>query len=137
MSFTKRHHAHLQYRRSNPNSACQGLLLQALSVHRLNLRNLSLHRNRHINNFVSVLFLRDLDVFGLVPLGVFCLLSSSSPGVISIRFSGGSVSVLLMTPGLHDFDFVDNVFVHGVRQPLSVDLRFREPAPLPCKITSV
>ena len=39
---------------------------------------------------------------------------------------------LLDDPGRLHFDSVDDVFVQGVRQ-LSVDLRFREPAPLPCK----
>ena len=43
---------------------------------------------------------------------------------------------LLVDPGRLHFDSVDDVFVHGVRQ-LSVDFRFREPAPLPCKFPSV
>ena len=45
----------------------------------------------------------------------------------------GSVSLhdLLDDPGRLHFDSVNDVFVHGVRQ-FSVDLRFLEPAPLPC-----
>ena len=43
---------------------------------------------------------------------------------------------LLGDPGRLHFDSVDGVFVHGVRQ-VSVDLWFREPAPLPCKLPSV
>ena len=72
VSFTKRHHARLHDRKSKPNSLVK-YPSPTLSVHRLNLRDLSLHRDRHINKFVSVLNLRDLDVFGLVPLGVFGL----------------------------------------------------------------
>ena len=34
---------------------------------------MSLYLNSHINNFVCVLILRDLDVCGLVPLGVLIL----------------------------------------------------------------
>ena len=37
-----------------------------LSPHSLNLEDLSLHRNRSINNFVHVLILRNLDVLGLL-----------------------------------------------------------------------
>ena len=72
VSSTKRHHARSPFRRSNPNPLI-GSPSPNLSVHILNLRKLSLHRNRHINNFVSVLILCDLDVCGLVPLGVFGL----------------------------------------------------------------
>ena len=59
MSFTKRHHARLQYRRSNLLGRSPS---PTLPVHKLNLRNLSLYPNRHICNFVSVLILRHLDV---------------------------------------------------------------------------
>ena len=89
-----------------------------------------MHRNRRTNNFVSVLSLRNLDVFGLL---VDFLLGDK------YLFSGGSVSVFLMTQGFSTSVFVhgvrkqlsadlptflDDVFVHGVRQQLSVDLRF-------------
>ena len=49
----------------------------------------------------------------------------------------GSVSLydLLDDPGRLHFDSVNDVLVHGVRQ-FSVDVRFREPAPLPCKFPS-
>ena len=60
---TKRQHARSQYRRSNPNLLV-GSSSPTLFVHRLNLKKLSLHSNRHINNFVSVLILRNLDVLG-------------------------------------------------------------------------
>ena len=69
VSTTKRHHARSPYRRSNPNPLI-GFPSPTLSARSLNLRVLSLPLNRHINNFVSVLILRDLDVCGLVPLGV-------------------------------------------------------------------
>ena len=39
-------------------------------------------------------------------------------------------------PGRLHFDSFDDVFVHGIRQ-LSLDLRFREPTPLPCKKSTV
>ena len=52
-------HVHL-CRRSNPNPLVR-LLSPTLCVSRLNLRDLSRHRNRHISNFVSVLILRHLD----------------------------------------------------------------------------
>ena len=42
-----------------------------------------------------------------------------------------SLRDLLDDPGLLHFDLVDDLFVHGVRQHLSVDLKFWEPAPLP------
>ena len=58
---TKRHRARLQYRTSNPNSL-GGSHSPTLSVHRLYLRSLSRQSDRRINNFVSVLNLRDLDV---------------------------------------------------------------------------
>ena len=70
VSDTQRHHARSQYRRSNPNPLI-GSPSPILSVHSLNLGILFLSHNGHINNFVSVLILRDLDVLGLVPLGVF------------------------------------------------------------------
>ena len=79
VSFTKRHCARLQYRRSNPNTLVR-FPFPTLSVHKLSLRNLSLQRNTHINNFVCVLILRNLDVFGLFPLGVFGLLVDLLPG---------------------------------------------------------
>ena len=64
--FTKHQDARSRYRRSNPNSLI-GIPSPTLSVHSLNLRKLSLHRSRHIHNFVSVRILRNLDVLGLVP----------------------------------------------------------------------
>ena len=70
-----------------------------------------MHRNRRTNNFVSVLNLRNLDVFGLL---VDFVLGDK------YLFSGGSVSVLLMTQG-----FSTSVSVHRVRQQLSIDLRLR------------
>ena len=63
-----------------------------------------------------MLILRNLDVLSLV---------------VDLLLVG-----LLGDPGRFHFDSVDGVFVHGVRQ-FSVDLRFREPAPLPCKLPSV
>ena len=63
----------------------------------LNLRDLSLHRNRHINNLVNVLSLRNLDVLGLL---VDLLLGD---GFHSLR--------LLDDFGLLHFDCVDDVFV--------------------------
>ena len=69
VSSTKRHHARSPYRRSNPNPLT-GFPSPTLSARSLNLRVLSLPLNRHIINLVSVLILRDLDVCGLVPLGV-------------------------------------------------------------------
>ena len=50
----------------------------------------------------------------------------------------GSVSLhdLLDDPGRLNFDSVNDVFDHGVRQ-FSVDVRFLEPAPLPSKFPSV
>ena len=61
---------------------------------------------------VRVLILRNLDVLGLV--------------VDLLQVD------LLDDPGRLYFDSFDDVFVHGVRQ-LSLDLRFREPVPIPCK----
>ena len=90
-------------------------------MHSLNLRNLFLFHSSLINNFVRVLILVNLDVLGLL---------SWVMGFVSLRD-------LLDDPGRLHLDFVDDVFVHGVRQLLSVDLRFHEPAPLPCTITSV
>ena len=69
--------------------------------------NLFLYRNSHINNFVCLLILRNLDVLGLV---VDLLLDDLLQGD------------LLDDPGRLHFDSVDDVFVHGVRQ-LSVDPR--------------
>ena len=83
----------------------------------MNLSDIFLYHNSHINSFVRVLILRNLDVLGLV-VDLF---------QVAFLQSG-----LLDDPGRLHFDFFDDVFVHGVRQ-LSVDLRFREPAPLPCK----
>ena len=47
-----------------------GFLLQLFLCTVSNLGLLSLCHNSHINNFVRVLILWNLDVFGLVPLGV-------------------------------------------------------------------
>ena len=71
--YTKHQHARALCRSSNSNQLVGSLCL-TFSVRRLNLRNLSLHCNRHIHNFVSVLVLRNFDVLGLVLLGVFGLL---------------------------------------------------------------
>ena len=51
-----------------------GFLLQLILCIGLNLRDRILYHDSHINNFVSVLILRNLDGFSLVPLGVFGLL---------------------------------------------------------------
>ena len=61
VSFTKRQHARSLYRRSNPNSLI-GFPSPTFSVPQWNLEELSLYLNSHINTFVSVLILRDLDV---------------------------------------------------------------------------
>ena len=64
-------------------------------MHSLNLRNKFLYHNSHINNFVSALILRNLDVFGLVPLGVFGLLVDLLRGDgfrFSARFRFGMLS---------------------------------------------
>ena len=61
---------------------------------------------------VRVLILRNLDVLGLV-VDLFQV-------------------DLLDDPGRLYFDSFDDVFVHRGRQ-LSLDLRFREPVPIPCK----
>ena len=65
MSFTKRHHARSRYRRLDPNPLI-GSPSPILSVRSLNLGLLSLYHNSHINNFVSVLILGNLDVLGLL-----------------------------------------------------------------------
>ena len=84
------------YRRSNPNPLV-GLPSPILSVHRLNLGNKILYYNSHFNNFVRVLILCNLDVCGLVPLGVLDL-----------------VVDLLDDPGRLHFDSVGDVCVQGV-----------------------
>ena len=69
LSNTKRHHARSQYRRSNTTNPLVGSPFPTLSVHCLNLGNLFLYHNSHnshINNFVSVLILGNLDVLGLL-----------------------------------------------------------------------
>ena len=66
VSFTKHQYARSRYRRSNQNSLVV-FPFPTLPVHSLNLRKLSLHRNRHIHKSVSGLILRNLDVLGLVP----------------------------------------------------------------------
>ena len=101
MSFTKRHYARLRYRRSNPNPLI-GAPSPTLSEHSLNLRSLFLYYNRHIHSFVSVLILGNLDV-----LGVSWLIFSWMIGFVSLRD-------LLDDSGRLHFDFVDDVFVHGV-----------------------
>ena len=64
-------------------------------MRRSNLKNLSLHCNRHINNFVRTLILRNLDVLGLILIGVFGLL------VDLLRVMGFvSLRDLLDDPGL-------------------------------------
>ena len=106
VSCTEREHACSLYRRSNSSPLVESLS-PTLSVRLLILGETCFcHHNSHINNFVCVLILRNLDVLGLV---VDLLLVD-----------------LLDDPGRLHFDSVDDVFVHGVRQ-LSVDLRFREP----------
>ena len=69
MSYTRRQHERSQYRKSNPNPLI-GFPSPTLSVHCFESERQDPFQNSHINNFVSVLILRDLDVFGLVPLGV-------------------------------------------------------------------
>ena len=48
VSFTKNQYVRSRYRRSSPNSLV-GFPSPTLSVHSLNLRKLSLHRNRHMH----------------------------------------------------------------------------------------
>ena len=73
VSFTQHQHARSLYRTSNPNPLVESPS-PTLSVHRLNLGNRFLYHNSHINNFVCVLTLGNLDVLGLAPLGVYGLL---------------------------------------------------------------
>ena len=61
--MTKRQYVRSLYRRSNPNSLVR-FPSRILSVPHWNQQELPLYINSHINNFVSVLILRDLDVCG-------------------------------------------------------------------------
>ena len=68
-----------------------------LSPHGLNLRKLSLHRNRHINNLISVLLLVNLDALGFLVDLLWC------------DRSFFSLSGLLDDSVLLHFDCVDEV----------------------------
>ena len=138
VSFAKRHYARLQYRKSDPNPLVK-YFSQTLSAHRLNLRNLSLHRGRHINNGLctksagswrstwgvwsrsSVEILRDLISFQMT-----WVIFSWVIGFVSARSSWWVETSL-----------VDNVFVHGARQHLRRSPISRSMIPSCCRLSVV
>ena len=106
-----------------PKLTCQVHPTPTLPVQRLNLRNLFLHGNRHINSFVSVLILANLDVLGL-PIDLLPGWWVSFLCAIFLMIWDFSTSTLLTTCSFTEFDDISpQISGFGIR--LRYHVRFQ------------